>query len=56
MRRDNQGLTEMVASCDIEPGEELLWPYEFTGGGTGCLDNEGGRSLNPLPEEVVVAN
>ena len=56
VRRDDQGLTEMVASCDIEPGDELLWPYEFTGRGTGCLDDEDGRPLNRLPEEVVVDN
>ena len=56
VRRDDQGLTEMVASCNIEPADELLWPYEFTGRGTGCLDDEDGRPLNRLPEEVVVAN
>jgi hypothetical protein len=56
MRRDDQGLTEMVASRKIEPGRELLWPYKFTGRGTGCLDDENGRPLNRLPEEVVAAN
>lgn len=56
VRRDDQGLTEMVASCDIEPGDELLWPYDFTGRGTGCLGDEDGRPLNRLPEEIVVAN
>jgi len=52
-KADKRGYTELLTSRDVAAGEELLWPYTFTGRGKGYLDPEGRHAADPLPEEVI---
>ena len=51
---DARGFTKLIASRDIEKGEELKWPYGFSGRPIGCLDNTGSAS-NLSPADVAKA-